>query len=282
MFKNGLVLEGGGLRGIFTSGVLDAFTEKGIKFPYVIGVSAGTCNGVSYIAGNLHRMRDIIIGYSSDERYMSLKSMIKNGEYVNTKWVFGELSYEMFPLNYEGYEGSNTKFCVVVTNAKTGKAEYLYPKDFRDGCPEIVASCAIPVAAKPVQLGRDFYFDGGLADSIPLQRAFEDGCEKCVVILTQDRSFKKQPIGHDKAVKRVIKKYPAVAERLLDRHNMYNSQRDFVFEQEKEGNAFVICPREPLHCSTFERDTDHLRQIYNLGYEQGLENIDKVKAFCEI
>lgn len=282
MYNCGLVLEGGGLRGIFTSGVLDAFMENEIKFPYVIGVSAGTCNGVSYIAGNLHRMRDISIGYSSDERYMSLKSIIKNGEYLNTKWVFGELSYEMFPLNYEGFENSNTDFCVVVTNAKTGKAEYLYPKDFRKGCPELVASCAMPVATKPVQLGKDFYYDGGLADSIPLQRAFDDGCEKCVVILTQDRDFVKQPIGHDKAVKKVIKKYPAVAEKLLDRHNMYNEEREFVFEQEKAKNAFVICPREPLHCPTLEKDSDRLREIYNMGYEQGLENIEKVKAFCEI
>lgn len=281
MYNCGLVLEGGGFRGIYTSGVLDAFMERGIKFPYVIGVSAGSCNGVSFIAGNHHRIRDIIIGYSSDKRYMSLKSIIENGEFVNTKWVFGELSYEILPLNYEGFEGADTDFCVVVTNAQTGKPEYLYPKDFRKGCSEITASSAMPIVTKPVQLGKGFYYDGGLSDSIPLQRAFEDGCEKCVVILTQDRSFKKQPIGHDKAVKKVIKKYPAIAERLIDRHNMYNGQRNFVFEQEKEGNAFVICPREPLHCSTFERDTDHLRQIYNLGYEQGLENIDNIKRFIE-
>lgn len=281
MYNCGLVLEGGGLRGVFTSGVLDAFMENGIKFPYVLGVSAGSCNGVSYIAENIHRMRDIILGYSSDERYMSLKSIIKNGEFLNTKWVFGELAYEMFPLNYDTFENSNTVFCVVVTNAKTGNAEYVYPKSFRDGCGELIASSAMPIATKPVKIGKDFYYDGGLADSIPLQRAFDDGCEKCVVILTQDKDFEKKPIGHDRAVKRVIKKYPAIAEKLLDRHNMYNAQREFVFEQEKEKNAFVICPREPLHCSTFERDCDHLREIYNMGYEQGLENIDKVKSFCK-
>ncbi|MGN1328791.1 MAG: patatin family protein [Eubacterium sp.] len=282
MYNCGLVLEGGGLRGIFTSGVLDAFMENNIKFPYVIGVSAGSCNGVSYIAGNLHRMRDIIIGYSSDERYMSLKSLIKNGEYLNTKWVFGELSYEMFPLNYDGFENADTDFCVVVTNAQTGKAEYLYPKDFRKSCPEITASSAMPIATRPIQIGKDFYYDGGLTDSIPLKRAFDDGCEKCVVILTQDKNFTKQPIGHDKAVKKVIKKYPAVADRLLERHNMYNGQREFVFEQEKEENAFVICPREPLHCSTLEKDSDHLREIYNMGYAQGLESIEKVRNFMNI
>lgn len=281
MYSCGLVLEGGGLRGVFTSGVLDVFMENGIKFPYVIGVSAGSCNGVSFVAGNLHRMRDITIGYSSDERYMSLKSILKNGEYLNTKWIFGELSYELFPLNYEAFESSDTVFCVVVTNAKTGKAEYLYPTDFRDGCPELVASCALPIATKPVTLGKDLYYDGGLADSIPIQRAFDDGCQKSVIILTQDKNFVKQPIGHDKAVKRIIKKYPAVAEKMLDRHNMYNNERQLAFEQEEKGNAIVICPKEPLHCPTLEKDPVKLREIYNLGYQQGIENIDRIKEFIK-
>ncbi|MCD7796138.1 MAG: patatin family protein [Clostridiales bacterium] len=279
MYNCGLVLEGGGLRAVYTSGVLDAFMENSIKFPYVVGVSAGTCNGVSFIAGNLHRMRDIFIGYSSDERYMSLKSMVKNGEYLNTKWVFGELSYEMFPLDYDTYENSGVVFCVVATNAKTGKAEYFYPKSFRGNCNELTASCAIPVATKPVTIGDNTYYDGGLVDSIPLQKAYDDGCKECVVILTQDRQYMKSSIGHDKAMKKIIKKYPAVAEVTLDRHNMYNAQRSFVFDCEENGDAFVICPEKPLHCPTLEKDPAKLREIYNMGYRQGCENIDKVKEY---
>ena len=131
MFSSGLVLEGGGLRAAYESGVTDAFIENNITFPYVIGVSAGSCNGVSFIAKNLHRMRDIMVNYAHDERYMGIKSIFKNGEYLNSKWIFGELSYEMFPLNYDEFENSKTKFCVVASNAKTGKAEYFYPTDFR-------------------------------------------------------------------------------------------------------------------------------------------------------
>lgn len=281
MYTSGLVLEGGGLRAVYTSGVLDAFMEKEIKFPYIIGVSAGTCNGVSYAAGNLHRMRDISIGYASDERYMSMKSMVKNGEYLNTSWIFGELSYEMYPLDCDAFEKSNVVFCTVATNAKTGRAEYFYPTDFRDGCDELAASCALPIATKPVKLGKDLYYDGGLADTIPLQRAFDDGCEKCVVILTQDRDFVKKPVGHSVAVKQVMRKYPAVARKILDRHNMYNGQRHFVFEQQEAGNALVICPEKPLNCPTLERDPVKLREIYNLGYRQGLENADRVKEFIQ-
>lgn len=281
MYKSGLVLEGGGLRAIFTSGVLDAFMENEIKFPYVIGVSAGSCNAVSFIAQNLHRMRDIIIGYSDDERYMSFKSLIKNGEYINTKWVYGELSYDIFPINYERFENSGVNLCVVTTNIETGKAEYFYPKHFRNGCPEIVASCALPIASKPVRVGENMYYDGGITDSIPLKKAYDDGCEKCVVILTQHRDYAKRPIHHDKAVNRVMKRHPNVAKSILNRHEMYNNQKQFIFEEEKEGNAFVICPDEPLHCPVLDSDIEKLQKIYDLGYKQGIENIDKIKEFLK-
>lgn len=281
MYKSGLVLEGGGLRAIYTSGVLDAFMENDIEFPYVIGVSAGSCNGVSFLGKNIHRMRDIYIGYSSDERYMSLKSMFKNGEYLNSKWIFGELSYDMFPLNYENYDSSNAVMCCVATNARTGKPEYFYPKSFRNGCEELRASCALPVAAKPVKLGKDYYYDGGLTDSIPLKRAFEDGCEKCVVILTQDKGYVKKPMGHPRAVKRTLRHYPLMAEEILVRHKMYNEQRKYVFEQEKLGNALVICSDVPISVPTLEKNPKKLKEIYDIGYRQGLENIDKVREFIK-
>lgn len=279
MFNNGLVLEGGGLRATFESGVTDALMEKGITFDYVIGVSAGSCNGVSFIAKNHHRMRDICVGYAHDKRYMGVNNILKNGEYLNTKWIFGDLSYKMFPLDYDEYESSNTKFCVVATNAKTGKAEYFYPKDFRKNCDIIHASCALPLVSKPVKIGKDMYYDGGLADSIPLKRAFDDGCRKCVVVLTQDRKFVKKPVTYDKAVKRVMRAYPMTAYALLNRYEMYNAQREFVFEQEKLGNALVICPRSPLDFHTLDSEPMKIQHIYNLGYKLGLSKIDEIKDF---
>lgn len=281
MYKSGLVLEGGGIRAIYSSGVLDAFMEAGIEFPYVIGVSAGSCNGVSYLGKNLHRMRDITLGYSNDERYMSVKSMFKNGEYLNTKWIFGELTYDILPLDYDTYEQSNATMCVVTTNALTGKPEYFYPKSFRNGCDELVASCALPLAAKPVQIGKDYYYDGGLVDSIPLERAFEDGCEKAVVILTQDINYVKKPVGHSKAIQKLMKNYPMVAKAMLERHDMYNAQRDYVFKQQELGNALVICPSEPLNCSTLNVTHEQQRELYSLGYYQGVYAADRVKEFLK-
>ncbi len=281
MYKNGLVLEGGGIRALYESGVLDAFMENNIEFPYVIGVSAGSCNGVSFIGKNLHRMRDLTIKYSCDERYKSVKSMLKNGEYLNSKWIFGELSYDLYPLDYDTYESSNTVMCAVATNALTGKAEYFYPKGFRNNCEELRASCALPIATKPVSIGNNFYYDGGISDSIPLKRAFDDGCEKCVVILTQDINYIKEPMGHDKAIKHILRKYPCVAEKVLKRHIMYNTQRDYVFEQQKKGNALVICPNEPLNCTTLNVTTKQQEIIYDIGYNQGLEYADRVKDFIK-
>ena len=278
-YNVGLVLEGGGVRALYTSGVLDAFMEAGIEFPYVIGVSAGSCNAVSYLGKDIHRMRDITIGYSNDKRYKSIQSIIKNGEYLNSKWIFGELSYEMFPLNYEEYNKSNAKLCVVTTNAKTGKAEYFYPTDFKNGCEELRASCAMPLATRPVKLGDEMYYDGGITDSIPLKKAYEDGCERCVVILTQDKTYKKKPISNSLLVKQALKKFPNTATALLNRADMYNKQREYVFNEEKSGNAFLIYPEIPRHSSTLNITEDMQKKIYILGYKQGVENVEQVRKF---
>lgn len=278
MYKSGLVLEGGGSRAIYTSGVLDAFVENGITFPYVIGVSAGSCNGASFLGKNIHRQHDITINYVNDKRYMSLGNMIKKGEYLNGDWIFNELSYDINPLDYEEFEKSNAVFCCVVTNAKTGNAEYLYPKSFRSrGCPEIRASCSLPGATKGYEIGGELYFDGGLVDSIPLKRAVDDGCLKTVVILTQHKGYQKKPVN-DK-LQKMFNKYPMIGKAVAERHTMYNDQLKYVEEQQENGYAYVIQPKVPLDCSTLEKNTAKLESIYQLGYKTGLSVIDEVKAF---
>lgn len=280
MYESGLVLEGGGTRAIYTSGVLDAFMEEGIEFPYVIGVSAGSCNGVSFIGKCYRRQHDITINYCNDKRYMSMQSMLKNGEYLNTDWIFGELSYKLCPLDYEAYEKSGATMCAVVTNAQTGKAEYLYPKGaFRDGCPELEASCCLPIATKGVAIGDQLYYDGGLVDSIPLERALDDGCQKAVVILTQHRGYEKKPMTHKAS--RLFRKYPMIAKAIDERHEMYNAQLKYVYEKEEQGLAYVIQPNAPLGASTLEKDLSKLEAIYQLGYQQGKRHAEKVKEFLK-
>ena len=283
MYKNGLVLEGGGSRGIFTSGVLDCFMEHKIEFPYVIGVSAGTCNAASYISKSYHRQRDITLNYVNDKRYMGLHHFITKGEYLNYDWIFDELSYDLMPIDQSKFDNAHCRFVCVVTNAETGEAEYLdVPNLHERGCIELRASCALPVATKGAVIDGKKYFDGGIADSIPAARALKDGCEKIVVILTQDIDYVKQPMDKvARLVRRKYKNYPKLAESILNRHNMYNEELAYVRKLEEEGRALAIRPPQPLHCPTLEKNTAHLQKIYDYGYETAKNSMDKIETFLK-
>lgn len=277
MYSSGLVLEGGGNRAIYTSGVLDAFIEKGIEFPYVIGVSAGSCNATSFIAKNYRRQHDIVINYSNDKNYMGLGNILKGHSFLNTDWIFGELAYDILPLNQDEFDKSNTVLCAVATNALTGKAEYFYPKSMRNGCDELKASCSLPGVTNGVKIGGTTFFDGGLVDSVPLERAFDDGCKKAVVILTQNKGYVKSPMNP--RVQKIFKKFPKIGEAAVNRHIMYNAQLEFVRQCEENGTALVIQPTAPLNVSTLEKDVSKLEAIYQLGYKQGIDRADEIKAF---
>lgn len=283
MYRSGLVLEGGGSRGIFTSGVLDCFMERGIEFPYVIGVSAGSCNAASYISKSYHRQRDITLKYVNDKRYMSLRNFITKGEYLNYDWIFGELSYDLMPIDQSKFDNAHCRFVCVVTNEKTGQAEYLDVPDMHErGCVELRASCALPIATKGAVIGGQKYYDGGIADSIPAQHAIEDGCEKIVVVLTQDINYVKPSM--DKVARLVRRKYknaPKLAEAILNRHNMYNSELAYVRRLEEEGRALAIRPPQPLHCPTLEKNTEHLQKIYDYGYQTAEQEIERIEAFLK-
>lgn len=280
MYSCGLVLEGGGNRAIYESGVLDAFQEEGIEFPYVIGVSAGSCNGVSFIGKCKGRQHDIVMGYCNDKRYMGINNVLKHGELLNGDWIFGELSYDIKPLDQDTYESSDAKMCIVCTNAATGKPEYFYPDSMREyGCPEVRASCSMPIVTKGVVIGGQTFFDGGLVDSIPLERALDDGCEKAVVILTQHKGYRKEQ-ARQKLIK-AIKKFPKIREALENRHTMYNNQLEYVSKMEESGSIFVIQPSVPLNTSTLDRDLSKLESIYQLGYQQGHRYADAVKEFLK-
>lgn len=280
MYNSGLVLEGGGTRAIYSAGVLDALLENEISFPYVIGVSAGTCTGASFLGKCKRRYHDLTINYVNDKRYMGVGNMLKTGEFLGSDWIFGELSYDIFPLDYDEFEKSNAVFCCVVANAKTGKAEYLYPKTLRPrGCPEIRASCSMPLVTKGVEIGGELYFDGGLVNSIPLERAIDDGCEKCVVVLTQHKGFQKKPVNPK--MTKLLKKYPQMAKAMETRHEMYNKQLEYVKEMEERGLALIIQPHAPLNCPTLEKNVEKLESIYQLGYRNGLDSVERVKEFLK-
>lgn len=281
MSKVGLVLEGGGTRAIYTSGVLDVFIKNQIQFPYVIGVSAGSCNGTSFLGGNYRRQHDITVKYVNDKRYMGITSMLKNGMFLNLPWIFGELSYDMMPLDHETFEDSGSRLVVVVTNAQTAQAEYYTVDNFREDCNILAASCALPLATKGIEIGGSRYYDGGIVDSIPAAHAIADGCDKVVVILTQHKGYQKRPPKGIEMINKALRQYPKLAAALAERHVMYNLQLELVRQMEREGRAIVIQPNEPLNAGTLERRVDKLEEIYTRGCEDGRAVLEQVCAFIK-
>ena len=281
MYNKGLVLEGGGTRALYSSGVLDAFLDKNLSFDYVIGASAGACNGVSFLGKCKRRMRDITIDYVNDKRYMGMESLIKNGQYLNTDWIFGELCYDLMPLDQDEFEKSGATFCVVTTSATKGEPKYFYVDDMRKwGCAEVKASCSLPFATKPVTIDDDCYFDGGLVDSIPLQKSLDDGCKKAVVVLTQHKGYVKKAISP--TICALLKtQYPETARVLSNRHNMYNEQLALVDKLESEGKIFVVRPSQSLNCPTLEKNVAKLEKIYQIGYNDAIKSIDRLNKYLE-
>ncbi len=222
--KLGIVMEGGASRTAFSCGVTDCFLEENLLPDYFVGVSAGIAFGVSYLAGQKGRNRKIIEQYLPDKRYMGLKYLFdrKMKSFYNIPFVFGEVPNTLLPFDYEAFAAYPGEVEAVVTNIRTGQAEYLaVPRDDKE-FGVIVASCALPVLFQPVLVGRNYYLDGGVADSVPYQRAFEKGCDKVIVILTRPRGYVKKTEKSVGAAARLYRRFPRLVKSLKNRADSYN------------------------------------------------------------
>ena len=236
--KTGLVLEGGGLRTIFSAGVCDAFLDLDLPLPnYTIGVSAGLAYGVSYLARQPRRNLKLVTTYANDPRYMSLRNLAnpKNRSYFGLKFVYETIPTRLLPFDYDSFDAYPGTVEAVVTNLNTGLAEYL-PLPRRD-CPNLLleASCAIPMMFPAIEYGGQFYYDGGCADAIPWKRAFEAGCDRVVVVLTRERDYRKESDRSLRVLESTFRKYPAFVETMRTRAAHYNASREELFALEQEG-----------------------------------------------
>jgi len=280
--KTGLVLEGGALRTIFSSGVCDAFLDGGLPMPdYTIGVSAGIAYGVSYLSRQKRRNLKLVTTYANDHRYMGLRNLAnpKNRSYFGLKFAYETIPTELLPFDYDAFDAYPGQIEAVVTNLATGQAEY--PEVPRRDCPNrhLIASCAIPLMFPAIEIDGRQYYDGGCADAIPWKRAFEAGCDRVVVILTQPRDFTKEPSGTLKLIEKQFRKYPDFVETMRTRAERYNACREELFALEAEGKVIVIAPEDTLGCSRTERDTEILRALWQQGFFAGRRNIDRIRAF---
>ena len=262
--KTGLVLEGGGVRGIYTAGVLDVFMEKGLTFDGVIGVSAGAIHACSYLSGQKGRSIRYYRKYVADPRFMSFRSWLKTGDIVGAEFCYHTLPDELDLYDHEAFLKNPTPYYAVCTDVETGEPEYVRLTDMRGQIEYLRASASLPYFSRIVELDGRKYLDGGCSDSIPVEAFRRMGYGRNVVVLTRDAAYRKSP-EMTLMARLVYRKYPAFIQTLLQRHTMYNDQVALVEQLEKAGSAFVIRPSGPLDIGRLESDPEKVQQVYDRG-----------------
>ncbi len=264
--RSGLILEGGGMRGVFTCGVLDNFMERGIRFPYTIGVSAGACNGLSYLSGQRGRARYSNIDLLEKYNYIGLKYLWKKHNIMDFDLLFNEFPEHILPYDYDAYRRSSGRYVMVTTNCLTGEANYFEEKADKKRIIDIVrASSSLPFVCPIAYVDGIPMLDGGLTDSIPLQHARNEGFTDNVVVLTRNRGYRKSVKGI-KVPPFIYKKYPLLREAINRRCIHYNEQLDLVERMEDAGEITVIRPQKPVMVDRIEKDARKLKDLYEEGY----------------
>lgn len=269
------------MRGVFTGGVLDFFMEEKIEFPYVLGVSAGACNAVSYVSRQYERNYRINTIHIRDKRYLSIGNLIKTGSLFGTEMLFDIIPNQLEPLDYDAYRNSSSKLIVGATNCVTGCCEYFAVPDIQKDYVPIEASMSLPLVSKIVCYHDMPLLDGGVSDPIPVRKSIFDGNEKNVVVLTQHREYRKKPTSSLAFLKMKYKKYPKLAEAMERRHLVYNETLDYIERLEQEGKVFVIRPGAPLNIGRFEKNPEKLSKLYHDGYEQAIRNRQALLDFLD-
>lgn len=276
----GIVDVGGGLRGIYGAGFLDHCMDLGIRFDYCVGVSAGSANLAAYIAGQRGRNYRFYHDYAFREAYMGLGQYRRTGSYINLDYIYGTLSNSdgEDPLDYPAIAASDQWLVIVATDAATGEAVYFTKDDLRqDDYAPIKASSCVPVVNKPYPISDRRYFDGGIGDPIPVDRALSDGCDRVVVVLTRPRDEYRRP-GKDRLLARRLKRdYPRAAERLANRTYTYNDGLDRAKALEREGRARIVAPESLYGMSTLTKDRTALALLYQDGIRDARSILDFVK-----
>ncbi|MCI9136512.1 MAG: patatin family protein [Lachnospiraceae bacterium] len=277
--KLGIIMEGGASRTIFSCGVTDAFLEENIMPDYFIGVSAGIAYGVSYLSKQKGRNLTIAKKYMRDKRYMGVRHLLKDKSFYNIPFVFGEVPNKLEAFDYETFAAFPGKVEACVTNIHTGKAEYLEVPRNDEQFEVLVASCALPILFQPVKVGKRYYLDGGLSDSIPYQHAIQEGCDKNIVILTRERGYVKKEERGGRISRKLYKKYPNIAQDLKKRPEEYNACVKELMELEQKGEIFVIAPETTHGVGRTESNPEKLTRLYEEGYQQAKKQMEDLKKY---
>lgn len=276
--KTGLVLEGGGVRGIYTAGVLDVFMDEGLTFDGLIGVSAGAIHGCSYLSGQKGRSLRYYQNYVADPRFMSLRSWIRTGDFIGVEFCYHELPDKLDIYDHEAFLRNPTPYYAVCTNVDSGEAEYIRITDMRAQIDVLRASASLPFCSRLVEIEGRRYLDGGCTDSIPVEQFRRMGYEKNVVVLTRPADYRKKPMNA-RLIKLCYRKYPKFMAALFRRHIRYNETTEKILELEKAGEIFVIRPGSALEVGRLEKDPEKVRQVYNRGRADAIACMAQLKEW---
>ena len=272
--KIGIIDVGGGLRGIYAAGILDYCMDQKIHFDLGIGVSAGSANLASYAAGQRGRNYRFYTEYAFRKQYMSVRNLILKRSYVDMNYVYGTLSRSdgEDPVDYPAFRDNPMEFVVVATEAKTGKAKYFDKNDIHlDDYSVMKASSAIPFVCAPYEVQGTLYYDGALGDPVPVEKAFQLGCDRVIVILSKPEQELRTPRKDERIAALIRKKYPAAAERLCQRANLYNESVALAQRYARQGRALIVAPDNTCGVDTLTKDKAALKQLYEKGYRDGIK-----------
>ncbi len=280
----GIIDVGGGMRGIFGAGVFDRCIDDKINFDSVIGVSAGSANGISYLAGQKKRNFQFYYEYSLRKEYMSLSNIIKVGQYIDLDYIYSTLtnSNGENPLNYESLIKNKGHLTVVATNAENGEAIYFSKGDIKKNSYDILkASSAIPIVCKSYKINGIPCYDGGISDPVPVKKALDMGCDKIVLVLTRPIDYESTAKRDIRAAKMIKNKYPELSKKLKNRVNVYNDSIALAKKLESEGRCLIIAPDELNGINTLSKDKAKLSMFYEKGYStaKAIKNFVSLDTF---
>ena len=281
--NSALVMEGGGMRGLFTCGVIDVFMENGIDFDMAVGVSAGVTFGCNIKSKQIGRPLRYTKKYRNDKRYSSIHSLVTTGDLFNVEFCYHTIPEELDIFDTKTFAENPMKFYCVATNCLTGKAVYHLCFDGKTSDIDwIRASASLPVVSRPVEIDGGKYLDGGVSDSVPFAFAKEQGYEKLVLVLTKQKGYRKQKSKFLPIIKIACKKYPAIIENMKRRHIVYNKQMEDIDALEERGEIFVVRPPHALDMKVTEKDLDKLQYAYDCGRQTATDCLPKLKAYLNL
>lgn len=279
--KIGLVLEGGAMRGLYTSGVLDVFLDNNIEVDGIIGVSAGVLFGVNYLSKQRGRVIRYNLKYAKDKRYMGMYSYLTTGNVINKDFAFYELPFKLDIFDEKMYNQSKTDFYATVTNIETGNPEYIKIDNVSEQMELFRATSALPYVSEIIEFNGNKYLDGGIADSIPVDKCKEMGYDKIIVVLTRPIEYRKKKSNRILS-KLKYGKFPNLVRSIDNRYKNYNKSVEKIIDMENKKEIFVIRPSKTIKMKRIERNTEKLQEMYDLGIEDCKNRLKDLKKFLEI